>query len=444
MRIGVVFSRPEPTPLYINYIRDKTPYTIFDDSPINQYQPIEMKTTTTTTATRNPISDVDEATLYLMAWFYYTMAVYFFGLIYAAFECNQFGNIYTWVKQVSTETPILGPIIRTLRSGVYEELVNMLEPNIKSTYLVVKDGEIIYQTTSAYQCIQTTPENCKTVDRAKYELCKWIELKRKEESESTDSTQPYDFIIHRNTFTRACRIYRDNTFSIQTPTYIYEYTHCKSEGDYALFISKEGDNDVEPIFINFPDDFFVVGNIILDDMFLKWYLKSHYSIDFSSTVGSGDYLVKVMVEELDVCEEQEQEQESDSDESNEDSRVLCTLRKGQGIELLRNNLFMIVSDDASDDDSNDPSDYESDDASDDASDDTSNHDNNNKETVGDGLEREDINNENVTCETPLHKVSSQLSFEHMEDDIVKVESVNDTSKTANATGVPTTGTCTSM
>jgi hypothetical protein len=434
MRIGVVFSRPEPTPLYIDYIRDKTPYTIFDDSSVNQYPSISTKSRT--------ISDVDEVTLYIMAWFYYTMAVYFFGLIYAAVECNQFGNLCTWFTSVSNKTPILAPIIRTLRAGVYEELVRMLEPNIKSTYLVIKDGEIIYQTTSAYQCIETTIENCKKVDRAKYELCKWIELKQHEASETNDSTtvQPYDFIIHRNTFTRSCRIYRDNNFSVKTPTYIYEYTHCKSDGDYVLFISKEGDNDVEPIFITFPDDFFIVGNIILDDMFLKWYLKSHYSIDVSSAVDSGDYVVKVMVEENDEQEneqddEQDDEQDSDSDESTEDSRVLCTIRKGQAIELLSNNLLMIVSDrvecDSIDSDEEERNDSNSD------SDTDADADNHKKEDESD-------ESCNVECETPLHKVASQLSVEHMEDDIVKVESIHDTSSITNTTVAPTTGTCISM
>ena len=157
-----------------------------------------------------------------------------------------------------------------------------------STYTVVKDGREVFSATSEYFFMKSTRANIKSVDPAKYKVCKWIDnecriyrrVNNDEEPELTETHNDiYDFIIHKCEDDTCARIHRGD-FRISTHTLITDNyrTFCKS---YQLCPTVElnvavDDVNTEVVFIDmkYPTNFYVEKNIIVDKGFLRWYLYS--------------------------------------------------------------------------------------------------------------------------------------------------------------------------
>lgn len=155
-----------------------------------------------------------------------------------------------------------------------------------STYTVVKDGREVFSATSEYFFMKTTRANIKSVDPAKYKVCKWIDnecviyrrVNNDEEPELTETHNDiYDFIIHKCEHDTRARIHRGD-FRISTHTSLIDNYRkfCKSyqlSPIVELHVTAD-DVNTEVIFIDmkYPTNFYVEKNIIVDKGFLRWYL----------------------------------------------------------------------------------------------------------------------------------------------------------------------------
>jgi hypothetical protein len=162
-----------------------------------------------------------------------------------------------------------------------------------STYTVVKNGREIYTTSSMYFFYHTDEYSVYRIDRAKYNVCKWIdkqcELYRRQyngsEPELTETHNDiYDFILHKVDDEPYTRIHRGD-FSARTHTLFTEH-YRKFPKSYQIAEKAEiticqsvADADwpaPETFTINLktPHHFFLEKNEILDKAFLQWKLYS--------------------------------------------------------------------------------------------------------------------------------------------------------------------------
>ena len=187
-----------------------------------------------------------------------------------------------------------------------------------STYTVVKNGRELFSSHSEFINIKTFRQNIKTVDMAKYKVCKWIDAQcsiyKKIHNESPDISDAknviYDFIIHSSQDYKQTRIHRGD-FRISTHTqFDVNYRTFSDLGlidNYAELIVNlpQLDNDtptttipdpsvstkeVIPICIKSPDTFYIEKNELFDRPFLQWYLLNKLCrpdvVDYIGTHGS--------------------------------------------------------------------------------------------------------------------------------------------------------------
>ena len=196
-----------------------------------------------------------------------------------------------------------------------------------STYTVVKNGRELFSSHSEFINIKTFRQNIKTVDMAKYKVCKWIDAQcsiyKNIHNESPDISDAknviYDFIIHSSQDYKQTRIHRGD-FRISTHTqFDVNYRTFSDLGlidNYAELIvdlphlDQAQDNDtpttttttttfpdpsvstkeVIPICIKSPDTFYMEKNELFDRPFLQWYLLNKLYrpdiVDYIGTHGS--------------------------------------------------------------------------------------------------------------------------------------------------------------
>lgn len=190
-----------------------------------------------------------------------------------------------------------------------------------STYTIVKNGRELFSSHSEFINIKTFRQNIKTVDMAKYKVCKWIDAQcsiyKKIHNESPDISDAknviYDFIIHSSQDYKQTRIHRGD-FRISTHTQFDVNYRTFSElgliDNYAELIVDlpELDSDdtttaaatnpdpsvttkeVIPICIKSPDTCYIEKNELFDRPFLQWYLLNKLCrpdvVDYIGTHGS--------------------------------------------------------------------------------------------------------------------------------------------------------------
>lgn len=223
-----------------------------------------------------------------------------------------FPLLYTFLS-----TGHLGPIVtlwRYIRAGFFKTfkavenfLFNFVYETMRvlgwysfSTYTVVKNGREVYSASSEYYLFKPNRENVYYVDRAKYNICKWIdrecELYRKqnngEEPELTETHNDiYDFILHTFDHTTATRIHRGD-FNSKTHTLItnnyrkflksYQILNKVELSLPVLSTSSTSDDDntipnvrqIITIDTKYPNNFYLEKNVILDKKFIQWILFS--------------------------------------------------------------------------------------------------------------------------------------------------------------------------
>jgi hypothetical protein len=174
-----------------------------------------------------------------------------------------------------------------------------------STYTVVKNGREIYSASSMCFYKQSDVKSVYRIDRAKYNVCKWIDRQCKQYRIDNDGEDPeltethndiYDFIIHKVDNEAYVRIHRGD-FSGRTHTLITHHYRPfvkrsqiadKAQLTVCLPISatvntgsgSSSDRDPEPepnsetffITLKNPYNFFLEKNEFLDKKFLQWKL----------------------------------------------------------------------------------------------------------------------------------------------------------------------------
>ena len=182
-------------------------------------------------------------------------------------------------------------------SGVNEFLTDIVYGALRvfgqytfSTYTVVKSGREIYTSSSMYFFYPTNVDSVYRIDRAKYNVCKWIDkqcaLYRRQyngdEPELTETHNDiYDFILHRIDGEPYTRIHRGD-FSARTHTLV-SYNYRKFLKSYQIaekvelsICAPSNDEVVAPetftINLKSPHHFLLEKNEILDKTFLQWKL----------------------------------------------------------------------------------------------------------------------------------------------------------------------------
>lgn len=208
--------------------------------------------------------------------------------------------------------------LRQLATNIFYTTLRIFGQYNFSTYTVVKDGREIYSASSLFYYYKSDVKNVYHIDRAKYNVCKWIDNQSKlylkihgEEPEVHDMRNDiYDFILHKVDGQPYTRIHRGD-FTGRTHTLITEHyrPYHKSyqfapEAELTVYMNS---TSVEPplvssectvetanntdtntesyscyqpyvykINLKTPHNFFLEKNEILDTNFLKWVLYNEF------------------------------------------------------------------------------------------------------------------------------------------------------------------------
>jgi len=214
-----------------------------------------------------------------------------FPLLYSIIATGNYKAVMTlWNFIQSGIFDIVSEVKDVLTDIVYSAL-RVFGQYSFSTYTVVKNGREIYTASSMYFFYHTDVNSVYKIDRAKYNVCKWIDkqcalYKRQyngDEAELTDTHNDiYDFILHKVDDEPYTRIHRGD-FSARTHTLSINH-YRKFAKSYQIADKAEitvcqsvADADwpaPETFTINLktPHHFFLEKNEFLDKSFLQWKL----------------------------------------------------------------------------------------------------------------------------------------------------------------------------
>ena len=157
-----------------------------------------------------------------------------------------------------------------------------------STYTVVRNGREIYTASSMCFFRQSDIYSVYRIDRAKYNVCKWIDRQCKQYKLENNGERPeltethndiYDFILHKVDDGPYTRIHRGD-FSGKTHTlstiHYREFSKSYQMADTAIVTVCMSSSSAEPetfiINLKSPHHFFIEKNEFLDKKFLQWKL----------------------------------------------------------------------------------------------------------------------------------------------------------------------------
>jgi hypothetical protein len=202
-----------------------------------------------------------------------------------------------------------------------------------STYTVVKNGREIYTASSMYFYHKSDVKSVYRIDRAKYNVCKWIDKQSALYRNNNDDEDPeinethndiYDFILHKVDNQPYTRIHRGD-FTGRTHTLITEhyrpFPKSYQMADKAELTVYTNSTSVEPalnssdasagtetgfepcfmpqtftINLKTPNHFFLEKNEILDSKFLQWKLYNEFCRnDLATYLRSPFYNYKVVL-----------------------------------------------------------------------------------------------------------------------------------------------------
>lgn len=242
--------------------------------------------------------------------------------------------------------------IKERATDIFYTALRMFGQYSFSTYTVVKDGREIFTSSSIYYYYKSDVNTVYRIDRAKYQVCKWIDrqcalfLKTHGETPIINDTENniYDFILHKVDDQPYVRIHRGD-FTGRTHTLISEHyrPYCKSYqfASEAELTVKYHESSVEPpiysnegsdagsdanntkttqytvhecfppkvfkINLKTPNNFFLEKNECLDVKFLKWKLYNEFgNPDIAKYLDSPFYTFNVVMFYND-CMKEEQE-----------------------------------------------------------------------------------------------------------------------------------------
>ena len=270
----------------------------------------------TTISNRHTINTMTDAELI----FAYTSLYILFPLLYIIIST---GNI----------TPIM-LIWRCIQSGMFSamkrvqefitdftySLLRVFGQYSFSTYTVVQNGREIYKASSMFYYYPSDVSTVYKIDRAKYNVCKWIDaqcnLYRRqyngEEPELTETRNDiYDFILHKVDGQPYTRIHRGDftgrTHTLFCKNYRPFHKSYEFEGVAELTVATtttaDADADADAsvsetfmISLKHPDNFFLEKNEILDKKFIQWKLYNEFGRkDIANSIGMpfSNYVIKM-------------------------------------------------------------------------------------------------------------------------------------------------------
>lgn len=178
-----------------------------------------------------------------------------------------------------------------------------------STYTVVKNGREIYSASSMCFYKKSDVNSVYRIDRAKYNVCKWIDRQCKQyridnpddEPELTETHNDiYDFIVHKVEGQPFVRIHRGD-FTGRTHTLVNEHyrpfkklDQVANYAELTVCLPSEGDADTSEsnipetfmISLKYPHNFLLEKNEILDKKFLQWKMYyEHCRSDIAEYIG---------------------------------------------------------------------------------------------------------------------------------------------------------------
>ncbi len=212
--------------------------------------------------------------------------------------------------------------VKDVATDIFYAALRMLGKYNFSTYTVVKDGREIYSASSLFYYYKSDVSSVYRIDRAKYDVCKWIDKQCQlfskihgVEPEVNDThNHIYDFILHKVDNQPYTRIHRGN-FTGRTHTLITEHYRpyqksyqfapdaelivhvhqstveppivsnatCGTTADGNSSTQDETDTCFQPfkfaINLKYPNNFFLEKNEFLDAKFLQWKLYNEFGRD---------------------------------------------------------------------------------------------------------------------------------------------------------------------
>lgn len=160
-----------------------------------------------------------------------------------------------------------------------------------STYTVVKNGREIYTASSMYFFYPTDVVSAYRIDRAKYNVCKWIDkqcalYERQNNGDDPQLTEThndiYDFILHKLDDEPYTRIHRGDfsarTHTLSTSNYrkFPKSYQIAEKAELTICVPSTENDVVAPetftIDLKSPHHFLLEKNEILDKTFLQWKL----------------------------------------------------------------------------------------------------------------------------------------------------------------------------
>jgi hypothetical protein len=231
--------------------------------------------------------------------------------------------------------------IKELATDLFYASLRMFGQYSFSTYTVVKDGREIFTSSSMFYYYKSDVKTVYRIDRAKYQLCKWIDrqcamfFKTHGEKPIINDTENhiYDFILHKVDDQPYVRIHRGD-FNGRTHTLITDhyrpYRKSYQFASEAELTVKYHESSVEPpmcsndanadetntdessakqhtvhecfppkvfkINLKYPNNYFLEKNELLDAKFLKWKLYNEFgSPDIARYLNSLFYNFKVVL-----------------------------------------------------------------------------------------------------------------------------------------------------
>ena len=279
-----------------------------------------------------PVSD-------MQIYFAYLSLYILFPLLYIILDSgNQTAIMILWRYIKSGMFDAVNHIKEYLTDFLYGALRTFGQYTF-STYTVVKNGREIYTASSMYFYHKSDLKSVYRIDRAKYNVCKWIDKQSALYRNNNDDEDPeinethndiYDFILHKVDNQPYTRIHRGD-FTGRTHTLITEhyrpFPKSYQMADKAELTVYTNSTSVEPalnssdtsastgagagtetgfdpcfmpqtftINLKTPNNFFLEKNEILDSKFLQWKLYNEFCRnDLATYIRSPFYNYKVVL-----------------------------------------------------------------------------------------------------------------------------------------------------
>ena len=225
-------------------------------------------------------------------YFAYFSVYILFPLLYIITTTGNYNAVMTLLRFIQSGVFNIVSSVNDFLTDIVYGALRIFGQYTFSTYTVVKNGREIYTSSSMYFFYPTDMDSVYRIDRAKYNVCKWIDkqcaLYRRQyngdEPELTETHNDiYDFILHKIDGEPYTRIHRGD-FSARTHTLVsYNYRKFLKSYQIAenveLTICAPSTNDDEvfapetfTINLKSPHHFLLEKNEILDKAFLQWKL----------------------------------------------------------------------------------------------------------------------------------------------------------------------------